>query len=580
MKFIRVNMTDKTLSDEKVSEAFQGLGGRGLTSCLVSAEVPPDCDPLGPENKLVFAPGLLTGTPMVNTGRLSVGAKSPLTGGIKESNAGGTAGAALARLGINALIIEGQAGEDDLYILRINADGQPELMDASKYRTARTYGLVEALLEEYGDKNSVLCIGPAGEHQMLSASIQSSDTDNRPCRAAGRGGLGAVMGSKGLKAIVVDRNGKASDPLADPAGFKEAAKVFAKAVREDPFSGQIMPGLGTAALVSVINSVGAFPTKNATRGVFEKWENISGEKMAEVITERGGQTTHSGCSQCIVNCSNVFVDENGKYVTSSLEYETIWATGGMCGIDDLDTIARLDFLCDDIGLDTMNTGVAVAVAMDAGYREFGDGQAAVDLLEEVAKGTDMGLLIGNGPATVGKHFNHPRVPVVKNQSIAAYDPRAIQGYGVTYATSTMGADHTAGPVLAENLAAFGGQLDPLKPDGQVETSRNNQIGTAMLDSLGLCILASTSLTQPEVGGAVLTMLNAKLGTELGPDDIPGIGIKTLQAEMVFNRKAGLGKEDDRLPQFFIDEPLEPNKSVFSVKGEELDSTLGILDDAE
>ncbi|HIJ58191.1 MAG TPA: aldehyde ferredoxin oxidoreductase, partial [Deltaproteobacteria bacterium] len=364
--------------------------------------------------------------------------------------------------------------------------------------------------------------------------------------------------------------------LANPDAFNEASKAFAKAVREDPFSGQIMPGLGTAALVALINSAGAFPAKNATQGVFEGWEKISGEKMAEIITQRGGQTTHKGCSGCIVNCSNVFVDEKGSYVTSSLEYETIWATGGMCGIDDLDTIARLDFLCDDIGLDTMNTGVAIAVAMDAGYKEFGDGQAAIQLLEEVAQGTQMGLLLGNGPAAVGKHFDHHRVPVVKNQSIAAYDPRAIQGYGVTYATSPQGADHTAGPVLAENLAAFGGQLDPLKSDGQMNVSRTNQIGVAMMDSLGLCILASTSLGQPEVFGTLLTMVNAKLGTQFGPNELAGLGIKTIHVEREFNRKAGLTNKDDRLPQFFKEEPLPPHNTVFNVQDHELDSTFVIL----
>jgi aldehyde:ferredoxin oxidoreductase len=181
--------------------------------------------------------------------------------------------------------------------------------------------------------------------------------------------------------------------------------------------------------------------------------------MAQIIQERNGKTTHVGCAQCIVHCSNEFVDKNGKYVTSSLEYETIWSMGGMTGINDLDTIARLDNLCDDIGLDTMSAGVAVAVAMDAGYKEFGDGQAAIEMIEEVAKGSEIGKVIGNGPAAVGKHFNHPRVPVVKGQSIAAYDPRAMQGNAVTYATSPMGADHTAGNVVGEYLTQA---LDPLK----------------------------------------------------------------------------------------------------------------------
>lgn len=576
MKFIRVNMTDKAVKVEDIPKPYQGLGGRCLTSCLIDAEVQARCDALGPENKLVFAPGLMTGTSMVNTGRLSVGSKSPLTGGIKESNAGGTAAVALSRLGIVAVIVEGQASDGELFNLRIDKDGQASLVPAQDLKMSRTYALVEKLLGEYGEKNSVLCIGPAGERCLTSASIQSSDTDGHPCRAAGRGGLGAVMGSKGLKALVIDRSAKNTVPLANPDAFNEASKAFAKAVREDPFSGQIMPGLGTAALVAVINSAGAFPAKNATQGVFEGWEKISGEKMAEIITQRGGQTTHKGCSGCIVNCSNVFVDEKGSYVTSSLEYETIWATGGMCGIDDLDTIARLDFLCDDIGLDTMNTGVAIAVAMDAGYKEFGDGQAAIQLLEEVAQGTQMGLLLGNGPAAVGKHFDHHRVPVVKNQSIAGYDPRAIQGYGVTYATSPQGADHTAGPVLAENLAAFGGQLDPLKSDGQMNVSRTNQIGVAMMDSLGLCILASTSLGQPEVFGTLLTMVNAKLGTQFGPNELAGLGIKTIHVEREFNRKAGLTNKDDRLPQFFKEEPLPPHNTVFNVQDHELDGIFVIL----
>lgn len=569
-------MSDKSVKVEDVPKPFQGLGGRCLTSCLVNAEVPARCDALGPENKLIFAPGLLSGTTMVNTSRLSIGSKSPLTGGIKESNAGGTAAVALGRLGITAVIVEGQAPEGELSILKIDENGQGKLMDALDFKMRRTYSLVEKLLGEYGEGNSVLCIGPAGERRLASASIQSSDVDGHPCRAAGRGGLGAVMGSKGLKAMVIDRAGKNADALADPEVFKEAGKVFAKAVKEDMFSGQIMPALGTAALVAVINSVGAFPTNNARKGVFEGWEKISGEKMAEVITQRGGQTTHTGCSQCIVNCSNVFVDEKSEYVTSSLEYETIWSTGGMCGIDDLDTIARLDFLCDDIGLDTMNTGVAIAVAMDAGYKEFGDGQAAINFLEEVVQGTEMGLTVGNGPAAVGKHFNHDRVPVVKNQSIAAYDPRAIQGYGVTYAISPMGADHTAGPVLAENLAAFGGQLDPLKPQGQMAASRTSQIGTAMIDSLGLCILAATSLGQPEVFGTVLSMVNAKLGTQFGPNELAGLGIKTIHVEREFNRKAGLTMKDDRLPQFFKDEPLPPNNAVFSVQDYDLDGAFVIL----
>lgn len=570
MKFIRVNMNEKTINVEDVPQDYVGLGGRGLTSIMINAEVPPKCDPIGPENKLIFAPGFLSGTALVNTSRISIGAKSPLTGTIKESNAGGTVAAALGRLGITAVVIEGQAPEGDISFLRIDEKGDASLIQAQEYKGMGTYKLVEKILELYGEKTSVLCIGPAGEYRLTAASIQASDIDGRPCRAAGRGGLGAVMGAKGLKALVVDQGGKSADPIADPETFKEANKAVTKAVKEDHMSGRVMPDLGTAGLVAPVNSMGAFPSYNARKGVLDGWEKISGEAMAKLIQERGGKTTHVGCAQCIVHCSNEFVDKEGKYVTSSLEYETIWAMGGMTGIDDLDTIARLDYLCDDIGVDTMSTGVAVAVAMDAGYKAFGDREAAIEMVEEIGKGTEFGKILGNGPAAIGKHFNHERVPVVKGQSIAAYDPRAMLGNGVTFATSPMGADHTAGNVVGAYLTQ---QLDPLKKEGQVETSRNLQIAIAAADCTGMCFMAVVALTTPEGGEAFLKAINAKLGTQLGPDDITAMGIRVLKAEREFNKKAGFTNEDDRLPRFFYEEPLPPHNTVFVISDEEIDSTF-------
>ncbi|MEE8542060.1 MAG: aldehyde ferredoxin oxidoreductase C-terminal domain-containing protein [Desulfobacterales bacterium] len=568
MQFIRVNMSEQTVKVEDVPQAYVGLGGRGLTSIMINNEVPPTCDPLGPENKLIFAPGLLSGTSLVNTSRISIGAKSPLTGTIKESNAGGTVSAALGKLGITSIIVEGLAPQGRLFNLIIDQNGNAALQAADDFKGMRTYALVERLLQDHGEKNGVLCIGPAGEYQLASASIQTSDVDGRPCRAAGRGGLGAVMGAKGIKAIVISRQGKSPDAIADPESFKESAKVFAKAVKDHPFSGQMLGALGTAGLVSAVNSTGAFPSYNATKGVLEGWEKISGEALAETIQKRGGQTTHLGCSQCIIHCSNVFVDEGGKYVTASLEYETIWSMGGMPGIDDLDVIARLDFLSDDIGLDTMNTGVAIGVAMDAGYKEFGDGQAAIELMEEIAKGTEIGKIIGNGPVAVGKHFNHHRVPVAKGQSIAAYDPRGMQGNGVTYATSPMGADHTAGNLVG---AYLGGVLNPLEAEGQVKASREAQIAMASLDCTGLCLLAGVALTAPDASAALLKMINAKFGTQLGADDIPALGIRVLKAELEFNRNAGFTNKDDRLAKFFYEEPLPPHNKVFVVTDEDIDS---------
>jgi aldehyde:ferredoxin oxidoreductase len=546
MKFIRINMTDQSISETDFPQEYIGLGGRGLTSILINTEVPADCDPLGPDNKLVFAGGLLTGTRLVNTSRISIGAKSPLTGGIKESNVGGSAPHALSKTGIAAIVVEGQAPNGNYWVLRIDANGSAFLEPADEFVGFRTYDCAEKMLARYGEKNGIMLIGPAGEQQLASASIQSTDLDRRPCRAAGRGGMGAVMGAKGLKAIVVSEEGSADDASSASDAFKDAARVVAKAISENPFTGQMLRAVGTAGLVGAVNAMGAFPCFNATKGQLEGSDKISGETLAATVAERGGRTGHKGCTGCIIHCSNEYMDQNGKYVTASLEYETIWSMGGMPGITDLDAIARLDFLCDDIGLDTMNTGVAVGVAMDAGYKEFGDAQAAIDMLEEVARGT------------------------VKNQSIAAYDPRGMQGNGVTYATSPMGADHTAGNLVGAYLT---GQLQATEPDGQVDASREAQISMAMVDTIGLCLLAASAMSDPAVLPALTEAINARWGSSLTPDDLVALGVRTLQAEMEFNRKAGLTKEDDRLPQFFYDEPLSPHNVVFKVLPEELDETL-------
>lgn len=572
MKFIRINMTAKTVKEEDVPAQYMGLGGRGLTSIMINNEVPATTDPLGPENLLIFAPGMLSGTKLVNTSRISVGAKSPLTGTIKESNAGGTIADDLGRLGITALIVEGQADEGELWIIRIGPDGAASLLPAQELKGMRTYGLVEKLKATHGPKNSIMCIGPAGELKYKIASIQTTDTDGHPCRSAGRGGLGAVMGAKGIKAILVDQTGASPDAIAEPEAFKAAAKDFAKAVKEHPLSGQMLPALGTAGLVAPVNSMGAFPSYNATQGVFKGWEKISGETMFELLQKRGGKNTHMGCSRCIVHCSNMFVDEKGGYVTSSLEYETIWAMGGMTGIDDLDTIAKLDYLCDDIGVDTMSAGVAVAVAMDAGKIPFGDGASAISLMEEMASGTGFGRVIGEGPDAVGALLGHHRIPTVKGQSIAAYDPRAMQGNAVSYATCPQGADHTAGNVIGEYMS---GALDPLQVEGQVEASRNTQIAMAAVDCTGLCIFASFALTMPEGAEAFLRAMNAKYGLELGPDDVPAMGIRVLTAEREFNQKAGFTSQDDRLPRFFHEEPLPPHNKVVMISDDDMDKTFDL-----
>ena len=574
MKIIKINMTTESVRSMDVPPEYTGLGGRGLTSTMIDREVEPTCDPLGPDNKLIFAPGYLSGTPLVNSSRLSIGAKSPLTGTIKESNVGGTVAADLAHLGITAVIVDGKVSEDSYYLIRIDAQGTATLIDGKPFKGMRTYELVSKLKEEFGEKNSITCIGPAGDFQLNGCL----DSDNRCRRQTLQGGWkGWLRCCHGFKRNQSRYRGTRRQKTlilwSDPNTFKTAAKRYAKAVKEDEFSGEILPQLGSAVLVAPINAVGAFPTCNARWGQFEQVEKITGETMAGIIKKRGGKTTHKGCAQCIIHCSNEYVDEAGHYVTSSLEYETIWSMGGMLGNADLDSIAKLDFLCDDIGLDTISTGVAIAVAMDAGYRKFGDGQAAMDMVEAVAHGTTFGKILGNGPAAVGKHFNHDRVPVVKGQSISAYDPRAIQGMAVTYATSTMGADHTAGFVVEKNLEEFGGTLDRFAAEGQVEASRNAQIHMAVVDTVGICDFAQTGFAAPDGLGNVCKMVTAKGGKPFGTDDWTNLGIRILKAERRFNRRAGFTNKDDRLPEMFYKEPLPPHNTVVVISDEEMDTTF-------
>ena len=328
-KLIRVDMTEGKVLMEELSPEYAPLGGRGLTSAIVANEVPPLCHPLEPSNKLVVAAGLLAGTTCANAGRLSVGGKSPLTGGIKESNVGGNVAIKLGKLGIAGVVLEGQAPEGKLFYLSINKDSV-ELLPADEFKGLKNYDLASKLQDKYGKKVGIVSIGPAGEMKFSAASVAVTSTNGTPSRHAGRGGMGAVMGSKGLKAIVVDHKGAPGVSYHDKEAFKAAAAVFRDALREHPVTkpGGGLAVYGTNVLTSIINEAGGFPTRNFTEGQFEGAEKISGETMHDVIKERGGNPTHSGCSTCIIQCSNEYVDKDKNYVTSALEYETIWANGG------------------------------------------------------------------------------------------------------------------------------------------------------------------------------------------------------------------------------------------------------------
>jgi aldehyde:ferredoxin oxidoreductase len=346
----------------------------------------------------------------------------------------------------------------------------------------------------------------------------------RPTRHAGRGGVGAVMGSKGVKIIVLDDTGMKMRQPKDPEKFKDANKRFVDGLRKHPVTGEGLPAYGTNVLTNIINEAGAYPTKNFMWGRFDTCHKISGETEAETETARGGVATH-GCHRgCVIRCSGIYMNKDGHYLTKQPEYETVWAFGGDCGIDDLDAIAMLDRLCDDYGLDTIEMGVTIAVAMEAGLAKFGDAEAAINLVKEVGKGTPLGRILGSGAGIAGKVFGVERVPVVKNQALPAYDPRGVQGIGVTYATTPMGADHTAGYAIATNILKVGGFVDPLKPEGQIELSRNLQIATAAIDSTGMCLfIAFALLDQPDTFQALLDIINAFYGLNLTADGVTELG---------------------------------------------------------
>ncbi len=574
-KILRIDMSGENgpIGKEEPVGDYGGSGGRAMTSGIISAEVPPQCHPLGEDNKVVIAPGLLCGTPANMTGRVSIGFKSPLTGGIKESNAGGPTGPILARLGYAAIVIEGKPKNDTSYKLIVKKDGF-EISPCDDLKMLGNYAVIDKVKGDFSQDAAFVSIGQAGEMKMGAASIACTDNEQRPTRHAGRGGGGAVMGSKGLKLIVLERAGTQSIIAKDTAKFGDANMAFSEGLKKHDVTGQALPAYGSSVLTNVINEAGAYPTNNFKTGQFAGAEKISGETIADLEYERGGEPEHGCHRDCIIRCSGIYYDKDKNYLTKQPEYETVWAHGGNCGIDDIDAIAMMDRLDDDFGLDTIEIGAAIGVAMEAGIAKFGDAEAAINLIKEIGEGTPLGRILGAGAATVGRTFGVERVPVVKGQAMPAYDPRAVQGVGVTYATSPMGADHTAGYSVTANILDVGGTVNPLQPEGQVELSRNLQIATAAVDSTGMCLfIAFAILDQEETFMALIDLINANYGLSLTPDDVTALGKSVLEKELAFNRAAGFSPEQDRLPEFFKKEVFPPHNVTFGVTDSELDTVL-------
>jgi aldehyde:ferredoxin oxidoreductase len=566
-RLLRIDLSNKKYHYEDIPFVYANLGGRGLTSKIISEEVPAKADALGKDNKLVFAAGILAGTPTPNSGRISVGAKSPLTNGIKEANAGGSAAQKLARLGIQALVVEGASKE--LSMVKITKDGLTFIHDET-LKGMGNYAVIDKLKAEHGNNVAIISIGPGGESRLKAASVAVTSPDFK-IRMAARGGLGAVMGSKNLKALVIDDTGADSVEVSDAVALKEAASALSKGILTHPLM-EGLKQLGTPLLVNMINAAGCLPTKNYSVGQFESAEKISGEHMVETMSKRpNSQPVHRCMTGCIISCSNVYTDEAGKEIVSGLEYETLGLMGSNCMISNLDDIARMNRLCNDLGLDTMDVGAAIAVAMEAGILPWGNGKDAYTLIEEAGKGTDRGIMIGNGCQATGLKLGVKRVPSVKGQSLAAYDPRVLKGTGVTYATSPMGADHTCGNALPSPANP---EYNPTASTGQGPVSGFLQWYFAAIDSLGVCLFASLPLLDmPDLQKHLIACATAVTGESPDENYLMNLGISVLKAEKKFNELAGFTSKDDRLPEFFTKEQLPPSGLVFDISEAEIDMAL-------
>jgi aldehyde:ferredoxin oxidoreductase len=586
MWILRLNMTDRSYELEELPEEYKHLAGRGLTSTIVHDEVPATCHPLGPNNKLVFSPGFVTGTSAPTSARISAGAKSPLTGGIKEANAGSEWPAALASMRIKALVVEGQPKEKDKYWMVTlawdAAEGKPkvEFLPANEYVGLTTQESFNQVYERFG-KVTIAGIGRAGEYRYGNAGIVFDDLEHRATRYSGRGGLGSVMGSKGLKFILINRKGAPGVEIADKALFEDGRKKMTEALRTHDIS-KPKGGLntyGTAVLVNIMNEAGGLPTKNFSSGRFEQAPNIAGEAIFEGNKERLGKELYNhACSPgCIIQCSNTWHKPDGTEHVSCVEYESAWALGADCGVGDLDDVAEMIRLCNEYGLDTIETGTTLGVAMEGGVAEFGDGKKSIELIHEMGKGTPLGRILGAGTESAARVLGVVRSPTVKGQSMPAYEPRAVKGIGITYATTTMGADHTAGYTIAPEILSVGGKADPLSPEGKADLSRAFQATTAFIDSCGHCLfIAFAILDIPSGMQGMVDEVNGVLGTNYTTDDVVKLGSEILRKERAFNEAAGFTKVHDRVPEFMKYEPLPPHNGVWDVPDEALDAVYGKL----
>lgn len=554
MRDIRVDMTQGEISSEGV-RADSVLGGRAFIDWYLSEYVSPRVHPLSGGNALVVSPGLLAGTSMPSSGRLSVGGKSPLTQGIKEANSGGPAGHKLGRLGVRSVVVEGRG--EEWQVLVLNGEGAT-LEPAGDFVGLTNYEATRAIRERYGDQVTSMTVGPAGERLYSNSTVACTDMEGRPTRHAARGGLGAVMGSKHLKAIVIDDSGASARRAVRQQSFNSLVKAVSEEIRDDPFA-QGLHALGTAFAVQWEHDNGALVTYNHHSGSFPGVQGINADSILAWIEKHGGTVGHRCMPGCVIACSNVVHDRHGDYLTASLDFETLTLCGSNLGLERLEDVARIDRACDELGLDTIEMGATIGVLTEVGLFEFGDSERVDALLQEVAQDTVLGRVLGNGVETAARVFGISRVPAVKSQAISAHAARASKGWGVTYATSPQGADHTAGAVTADRLS----------PDLQVARSRWAQITQCALDASGICHFTLMEQSQKRLD-MMAASIAALYGIDFSSDDFIALGKRMLLQEKDFNRRAGISDAADSLPEWMKNEPLPPHQVVFDVPQTEID----------
>jgi aldehyde:ferredoxin oxidoreductase len=561
LRILRVNLTTRKVTTEDVDPkiARDYLGGRGWAIHYMYKEMNPMVEPLSPENMLIFATGPLTATPAPTGNRYMVVTKSPLTGALAHSNSGGEFPTWMKRTGFDMFIFEGKASEP-VYVL-VNED-QVEIKSAAHVWGKDTHETTDILKAETSAEARVACIGPAGENLALMAAIM-----NDKHRAAARSGVGAVMGSKNLKAVVA--MGNKNPALHNPEGMRALSVGTSKEVGADVKKGSNMRIYGTSYVPQVTNTLGILPTRNFLQGTFEGVNNIDGDALKDQYLIR-----HTPCYRCPLSCGRLTEVPDGPYKGKGEgpEYETISSLGTGCGVSNLAALVKANYLCNEFGMDTITTGMTIAVAMEMYEKgflsedligmplKFGDHDAMIAMIKLMAYNEGFGKDLAMGSYRLAEKYGHPELAVTtRKQEFPGYDPRGSQGMGLLYATSNKGASHMEGDVAYEEVFGVPVKENPLSTDGKSELVKHFQDSFALIDASGLCVFVAIRyvfdkerLILPRV---LSEMMNLTTGAGYTPEEVMQAADRVYTLERMFLIKAGSGPEWDTLPYRMLHEPL-------------------------